>query len=198
MIEIKNICQEKPFIIFKKIYNDALHAGQKNIEAAAISSYNKDINEIDSRYVNIKFINDNKFIFFTNYNSPKSKAFYSMNQIAVLFFWPSINTQIRIKAFIKKTPISLNKEYFKSRSADKNALAIASEQSEITSSYEDILIRYQQVKSNQNLMDCPDYWGGFEFTPYSFEFWKGDESRINKRHLHIKKGDNWKDFVLQP
>ena len=198
MIEIKNISKEKPYAIFKKIYNEALEAGQRNIEAAAISSYNKDINEIDSRYVNIKFINDNKFIFFSNYNSPKSKAFNSMDQIAVLFFWPSINTQIRIKALIQKTSVRFNKEYFKNRSADKNALAIASEQSELITSYEDIQIRYQQVKSNQNLMDCPDYWGGFEFTPYCFEFWEGHESRINKRHLQIKKGDNWEDFVLQP
>ena len=39
------------------------------------------------RFVNLKFIDNDKFIFFTNYNSPKSLAFETHNQISGLFFW---------------------------------------------------------------------------------------------------------------
>ena len=75
MIKFKNYSQEEPFILFRKRYEDALNANQKNIEAVSISSYNKDKNEVDSRYVNLKIIEQNNFIFFSNYNSKKAKQF---------------------------------------------------------------------------------------------------------------------------
>ena len=64
---------------------------------------NNKANEVDSRYVNLKFITNDEFIFFSNYDSPKASAFNSHNQIAALLYWSSINVQIRMKAKIKKT-----------------------------------------------------------------------------------------------
>ena len=68
MIEINNLYQESPYLFFKEKYTDALNAGQKNIEAISISSYNKEMSEVDSRYVNLKFILNDEFIFFSNYH----------------------------------------------------------------------------------------------------------------------------------
>ena len=65
MIEFINNNSAKPFLIFKNKYNLAIEAGQKNIEAISISSYNNSSSEVNSRYVNLKIINDNEFIFFT-------------------------------------------------------------------------------------------------------------------------------------
>ena len=101
MIDFVNTNDDAPLILLIEKYNQAINAHQKNIEAIAISSFNKELNEVDSRFVNIKSIINDEFIFFTNYNSPKSVAFESHNQISGLFFWPSINTQIRLKAEIK-------------------------------------------------------------------------------------------------
>ena len=41
--------------------------------------------EVSSRYVNVKYINQDKF-FFTNYNSIKAKDFLDHKQIAAVFF----------------------------------------------------------------------------------------------------------------
>jgi len=103
MIKFNNSNQAIPYQLLKKKYNEAVDAGQKGIEAISISSYNMKIREVDSRYVNLKFINNDEFIFFSNYESPKAAAFNSHNQIAALIYWSSINVQIRIKAKIKKT-----------------------------------------------------------------------------------------------
>ena len=64
MIEFNSVNQEIPYLIFKTKYNEALNAGQKGIEAISISSYNNEFNEVDSRYVNLKFITNDEFIFF--------------------------------------------------------------------------------------------------------------------------------------
>ena len=63
MIQFNNLNPEKPYLLFKTKYDEAINAGQKGIEAISISSYNKDIGEVDSRYVNLKFVTNDEFIF---------------------------------------------------------------------------------------------------------------------------------------
>ena len=198
MIEFINLNNEVPFIIFKEKYEQALKAGQKVIEAISISSFNKDIAEVDSRFVNLKFISNDEFIFFSNYDSPKASAFNSHNQITALLYWSSINVQIRMKAQIKKTSKEFNQAYFFNRSEEKNALAISSNQSKPVKSYNEVEENYNRSLKNDDLKKCPEHWGGYSFSPYYFEFWEGHESRLNKREAYEKSDDNWKHFFLQP
>lgn len=198
MIEFINLSGEEPYALFKKNYHKAKNAGQKNIEAIVISSFNKEIKEVDSRFVNIKIIDNQKFIFFSNYNSPKAIAFNSFDQISALFYWSSINTQIRMKAIINKTTKNFNNEYFKKRNKEKNALAISSDQSKPSTSYNEIVSKYENIKKTKNLLKCPDYWGGFSFIPYYLEFWEGHKSRVNKRLIFDKTDLDWKRSFLEP
>ena len=198
MIKFINSNQELPYMLLRKKYDEALDAGQKVIEGISISSFNKDLNEVDSRYVNLKFIDQDKFIFFSNYNSPKASAFGFHNQIAALIYWSSTNVQIRMKAKIKKTSNDYNQKYFFKRSEEKNALAISSNQSKQIDSYIQVKENYNKSLKNDDLKKCPEYWGGFSFTPYYFEFWQGHESRINKREVFDKIDDVWKQSYLQP
>ena len=151
MILLNNINENIPYLIFKDKYHEALGSGQKNIEAIAVSSYNVEKKEVDSRFVNLKIIDDCKFIFFSNYNSPKASAFNTNDQIGALLYWSSIDVQIRMKAKIQKTSIDYNHEYFQNRSIDKNALAISSNQSQAIHSYEQVTVNYKNAKENQKL-----------------------------------------------
>jgi pyridoxamine 5'-phosphate oxidase len=198
MIKLRNLNQEKPFLVFEEKYNDALLAKQKNIEAVCISSYSMENKEVNARYVNLKFINDREFIFFSNYKSPKANDFQLHNQVTVLIYWNSTNVQIRMKGNIKKTSRKFNQAYFKNRDKNKNALAISSEQSCSIPSYEDVNKLYRKSLENENLIKCPNYWGGYAFTPYYFEFWEGHMSRLNKREVYEKSDDSWKHLILQP
>jgi len=198
MIQFNNLNPEIPYQFLKEKYDEALNAGQRGIEAISISSYNKEIGEVDSRYVNLKFISNDEFIFFSNYNSPKASSFNSSNQIAALLYWPIINTQIRIKATIKRTSNEYNQKYFFDRSEEKNALAISSNQSKPIDSYNQVKENYSKSLNNDDLKKCPEFWGGYSFNPYYFEFWEGHESRLNKREAYEKSEDSWKHFILQP
>jgi len=198
MIQFNNLNQQSPYLLLKLKYDEALNLGQKNIEAISISSYNTQKYEVDSRYVNLKFITNDEFIFFSNYDSPKASSFISHNQIAALVYWPSINVQIRMKADIKKTPNEYNQKYFFDRSVEKNALAISSNQSEPIDSYSQVKENYNKSLKNDDLKKCPEFWGGYSFTPYYFEFWEGHESRLNKREVYEKSNDSWKHLILQP
>jgi len=198
MIQFNNLNQEIPYLVFKEKYNESLNAKQKNIEAISISSYNSEMSEVDSRYVNLKLVTNDEFIFFSNYNSPKASSFNSHNQIAALVYWPSINVQIRMKAKIKRTTVEFNQNYFFDRSEEKNALAISSNQSKPINSYSQVKENYNKSLKNDDLKKCPEFWGGYSFIPYYFEFWEGHESRLNKREVYEKSDNMWKHLILQP
>ena len=199
MIEIKNINNSEPYALFLRLYNKALQNNERYIEAACISSFNEKNQEVESRYVNLKYIYDQEWIFFSNYDSQKAKDFELHDQISVILFWASTYTQIRIKANVRKTNKLLSDKHFLKRQKEKNALAISSNQSKKIKSYEDVIKSYEvALNKNIDLDKRPNYWGGFSFTPYYFEFWEGHNQRINKREAFILKDDNWDNFFLQP
>tara|TARA_B110000259_G_scaffold50037_1_gene58795 strand:+ start:35572 stop:36168 length:597 start_codon:yes stop_codon:yes gene_type:complete len=198
MIELKNTPNEKPYTIFKSFYDRALEANQRSIEAINISSYDAKNLMVDSRIVNLKYILGNEWVFFSNYNSPKAKQFDSHDQISTVFFWGNINTQIRTKSKICKTSQDFSDSHFLSRTHEKNALAISSNQSKYISSYDKVRENYKNSLQKDDLQQRPAYWGGYSFTPYYFEFWEGHESRLNKRHIYEKQDDKWNHSILEP
>ena len=199
MIEISKISNEIPFNIFKKFYLQALEKNQESIEAISISSLNKKKNEIESRYVNLKYVIDKKFIFFSNYKSLKADDFSSHNQISALFYWNKIDTQIRIKASIEKSSKEFSDEHYQMRSNKKNALAHSSEQSTKVKSYEEVQKNYNNlIISKETLKTRPEFWGGYSFEPYYIEFWQGNTSRINKRTVYELVDDKWSKYFLNP
>lgn len=199
MINLDKMDVSEPYDTFRKYYEEARKKEQKIIEAISISSYDKKNSIVDSRFVNLKYVINDEWIFFSNYNSPKSMQFKSHEQISALIFWNSTNVQIRMKAKIKKTNSEFSNKHFQSRDTSKNLLAILSKQSEPITSFNDFLTNYERNLSlNSNIKARPEYWGGFSFTPHYFEFWEGHESRINKRHVFDKINGLWKQSYLQP
>lgn len=199
MIKFYNLPNTAPYIEFTSLYKKATQNKQKAIEAISISSWDTSNKEVNSRYVNLKHIHGDEWTFYTNYESQKMKEFLSHKQISGLFYWNSINVQIRIKALAYKSSSKTSDEHFAKRSRKKNALAISSMQSRQINSYADVVEKYNQTyQSIDKITKRPEYWGGISFKPYYFEFWKGHESRLNERRVYINKNDHWNDFVLEP
>ena len=199
MIKFLNLNSEKPYSYFQALYREALENGQKGIEAISVSSYNRASSEVEARYVNLKYIANNEWIFFSNYHSPKANQFESHSQVSILIYWASINTQIRMKAKIFKTSAEFSNEHFQGRTKEKNALAISSNQSQIIGSFDEVEKNfYETLESMTSEMVRPDFWGGYSFIPYYFEFWQGHKNRLNKRHVFELEDKEWAERFLQP
>lgn len=198
MIKFQNNCDSEPYKLLRYFYDLAEKSNQESIDAFLISSYSMKNKEVDARFVNLKFVIDKDFIFFSNYESPKAMQFRNHNQVAAVIYWNSINTQVRLKGKIEKTSKDFNQNYFKSREKHKNALAISSKQSLPVKSYNLVKENYNNILSDEDLTICPEYWGGFSLRPYYFEFWEGNNSRINKRVCFKNIEDEWQKSLLQP
>ena len=199
MIDLVNIASDTPHNIFLDLYNKALKEKQRGIEAIAISSYDKFSNEVESRFVNLKYITGNEWIFFSNYLSPKAMQFESHDQISALFHWGAINSQIRLKANISKTSVEFSDDHFHGRTMEKNALAISSNQSQPIDSFDSVKENFHTaLASMDSESQRPEYWGGYSFIPYYFEFWEGHENRLNRRQVFSMEESSWNESLLQP
>ena len=194
-------CSHKPFAMLKACYDKA-YISEKAIEAMCLSTIDLDKKKPYSRYINIKYIDQNKLIFFTNFNSNKATQISNVNSVSCVFYWSSIHTQIRIEGSILKCSNDFSDNHFKNRSAEKNALAISSNQSKTIQSYEKVIDKYNITLSNyakQN--ERPSYWGGYEIKPDYFEFWTGKENRLNLREeFKLVDAENgfWSKGFLEP
>lgn len=198
MINLTNLPNETPYQLFQEYYKKALEYHQESVEAICVSSLNYKNLLVDSRYVNLKYIDGDTWTFFSNYNSPKAKQFESHNQISVVIFWNKINLQIRLKAHISKSSSKVSDEHFVNRKKTKNALAISSNQSEEIKSYSEISQNYFKTLEKSDLKKRPKFWGGYSFIPFYFEFWEGHQNRLNKRTAYTKNNNVWDSVLLQP
>lgn len=185
-----------PMTRFKQLYDLAISTNQSNIEAICISTSSGE-GIPSSRMVNIKYIEDDNFIFFTNYDSQKSVELNNNKYISCVFYWPSINSQIRINGIAKKINATESDIHFNSRDRKKNALAISSNQSKKIISYKKVLEQYHEVLDSDDCLKRPDYWGGYKISPYYYEFWTGNNFRINKREAFELSNNEWNKFILE-
>ena len=199
MISFSKICKDEPYLMFESFYKKALQKQQTGPEAASVSSLNTNTNEVESRFVNIKYLNGKKFTFFSNYDSLKANNFENHDQISLLFYWNKIHVQIRIKAKIYRSDEKFSDKHYRERSAEKNALAHSSKQSTPINSYESVVENFKKtLKLEDQISSRPNYWGGFDILPYYFEFWEGNIYRLNKRTVFQLENEKWKKFFLNP
>ena len=196
MIEIDCNNLSKPSELFLKHYNNAKKLYQNNIEAACLSTCSND-GVPNSRYVNIKYLNDDKFIFFSNYKSVKANDIETNNKASLVFFWNTVNIQIIIQGSVFKIDESSSDEHWLIRSREKRALAISSYQSSPIASYDEVVKNFE-ICLKSNLTHRPSYWGGYSLAPNYYEIWEGNKNRVNKRHIFKLTKDKWNDTFIQP
>lgn len=148
-----------------------------------------------ARIVLLKEVNNEGFVFFTNYHSRKGKEIAHNPQAEILFFWDRIEKQIRIEGTIKKISAAASETYFYSRPIESQYGAMASPQSSVITKeqLEENLVIAQKEKPVR-----PENWGGYVLQPNYFEFWQGRPSRLHDRIIYVKNEESWQISRLAP
>lgn len=190
-----------PFELFDNWFREIELLDQENeVNTMAISTIGSD-GFPKTRIVLLKELNNEGFIFYTNYNSEKGRALAENNKIGALFFWQKVERQVIIKGIVEKISPEKSDNYFASRPRGSQLGAVVSKQSEIIES-RDFL--EQKMTDSAKIFESkpierPENWGGYIIKPISFEFWQGRENRLHDRILFSKTVDlNWKIDRLSP
>ena len=145
-----------------------------------------------SRVVLLKKYTHEGFIFYTNYNSEKSKAILANPNVCLSFFWPAAERQVIIKGTAEKIAGNLSDGYFESRPRGSQLGAIASNQSEVVKDRAELESRLKVLEKEYKgkTIERPSNWGGFIVKPVELEFWQGRPNRLHDR-IRYKLSDDY-------
>jgi pyridoxamine 5'-phosphate oxidase len=152
------------------------------------------------RYVLVKEVGPDGFVFFTNYESRKAREIEANGFAALAFHWHSIGEQVRVEGSIARASAERSDAYFATRDRASQIGAWASPQSRVIASREELEQRVEAIaeRFGGGEVPRPPHWGGFVLTPERIEFWKNGESRLHDRWLYVRDGASWRVERLAP
>jgi len=151
-----------------------------------------------ARIVLYKDLIDEKIIFYTNYHSRKGLEILENPNVAMVFYWEELGTQIRIRGIAKKTSRELSEKYFKLRPIGSQISAIVSKQSQEFTNIVEVKEEIKSFQKEGKEVECPNYWGGYEVSINEIEFWSLGENRFHDRSLYQRDELDWKEIYLYP
>ena len=187
-----------PFVQFKIWMEQAVDAELTLPNAMSLAT--SDESGVSIRTVLLKTFDEQGFVFFTNYNSKKSKQIANNPKVALLFPWLDLERQVKISGRVEKISTLESIKYFASRPKDSQLGAWASEQSSILNSRQVLLSEFDAMrrKFSEGEVPLPDFWGGYRVVPTTIEFWQGRENRLHDRFVYARKDDAWEISRLAP
>jgi pyridoxamine 5'-phosphate oxidase len=187
-----------PLRQFARWFEEAAAAGVAMPEAMALATATAD-GRPSVRMVLLKGFDERGFSFYTGYESRKGRELAENPRAALLFHWPG--RQVRIEGPVSRLTAEESDAYFASRPRGSRLSAIASRQSEVVSSREELEARVVELEERFAGADPPrpDRWGGFRLVPETYELWQHREDRLHDRLRYRREGNvRWVVERLSP
>ncbi len=181
---------ENPFSLFSSWFEDAKASEIILVNAMTLSTVGLD-GKPASRTVLLKDVENEAFVFFTNYQSQKGKELQKVPAASLLFSWVPLERQVRIDGPVEKVSAAESDAYFATRPRGSQLGAWASPQSEIIADRTalDRAVEKAEYQYANHPVPRPPHWGGYRVVPDAIEFWQGQASRLHDR-IRYKKDRN--------
>lgn len=196
----ENVIDPDPIKQFQIWLTDAIEAKIPLAEAMTLATATPD-GQPSARMVLLKQVDQDGFVFFTNYRSAKARQLDANPYASLVFYWNPLERQVRVEGSVTRVAEQESRDYFQTRPRESQIGAWASDQSEVISSREILEQRAQELESLycDREIDCPEHWGGYRVTPERIEFWKGRIGRLHDRILYQRESDGiWTITRLAP
>lgn len=196
----ENEIDPDPIKQFQVWLSDAFEAKIPLAEAMTLATAAPD-GKPSARMVLLKQVDQDGFVFFTNYRSAKARQLDANPYASLVFYWNQLDRQVRVEGSVTKVSEEESREYFRSRPRESQIGAWASEQSEIISGRDILEQRAQELKNMycDREIDCPEHWGGYRVRPERIEFWTSRVGRLHDRILYQRESEGiWTITRLAP
>lgn len=151
------------------------------------------------RMVLLKEIEDDAFVFYTNYGSVKAREIEGSGKAAFVAHWKSLRRQLRVRGTVTREDGQQADDYYRSRSLASRLGAWASRQSEPLSSRTALMAEVAKLTATKGIdPPRPPFWGGFRIRPVEIEFWADGAHRLHDRFRWTKQAGGWDVVRLSP
>ena len=186
-----------PFVQFERWFDAAKGAGIVMPEAMTVATSALD-GEVSARICLLKSFDHRGFVFYTNYNSRKGMQVHDNPRAALVFWWHSLERQVRIEGAVVRTTEEESDAYFATRPRGSQLGAWASEQSRVLAGRGALDARFEELSTTYRDVPIPrpPHWGGYRVIPLLFEFWQGRADRLHDRFWYRLRNDV-NDWVVE-
>ena len=188
-----------PWALFGQWLDEAHDSGEAQPRAMTLSTVGAGTRP-SSRVVMLRAHSERGLVFYTSYESRKSRALATHPVASALFWWPGLHRQVRAIGATMRIPRPRSEEYFAGLARRTQVLTWASMQSKPLRSRDDLrnCVREIEVRYAGGEVPCPPTWGGFLIDVDSFEFWQGMADGLHDRVVMQRREQGWRGERLQP
>lgn len=189
-----------PFAIARQWLAEAEASETNDPNAIALSTVDAD-GLPNARMVLLKEIEDDAFVFYTNYESAKAQEIDQAGKAAFVMHWKSLRRQIRVRGTVTREDGPKADAYFASRSLKSRLGAWASKQSRPLASRTALMAEVAKVTTRHGTHPPrPSFWGGYRINPVEIEFWADGAFRLHDRFQwrRMEGGEGWEITRLNP
>jgi pyridoxamine 5'-phosphate oxidase len=196
---MNNMTLDDPIAKFSELYSEAAKRGTAEPDAMVLSTVDAD-GRPSGRYVLLKDADHRGFVFFTNLESRKARALAAHPDAALCFYWPMVDTQVRVEGKVEPVSDQEADDYFATRPRESQIGAWASTQSATLDARESLEERVRGVgeRFDAGKVPRPPFWSGFRVVPTSIEFWTRHPARLHDRALFTRTDGGWLRTLLYP
>ncbi|MCB0615216.1 MAG: pyridoxamine 5'-phosphate oxidase [Lewinellaceae bacterium] len=193
--------KESPILQFSAWFEEAVAAQLPEPNAMTLATSTLD-GAPSARIVLLKGVDEQGFVFYTNYESRKGKVLSQNPRAALVFLWHELQRQVRVEGGVERVSMEESEAYFQSRPKGSQIGAWVSPQSQLIASREDLeekAAALERQYARAEYLPLPPNWGGFRLRPTLIEFWQGRSNRLHDRiQYSLQANDKWKIERLAP
>jgi pyridoxamine 5'-phosphate oxidase len=199
----KDILESKNWLaVWHHYYDPEEKLEQNDPNAICVSSVDTE-GMPNGRYVLLKDVSENGFLFYTNLKSQKGKELFGSKKGALTWWSRAQNKSVRVQGSVKQVSDEVANNYWSTRKEDAKISAILSKQSEEVTSRDQLEEEFTKLKVEYAGKEIPrpDHWSGVIISPQKIEFWEATDeytSRLHNRFVFELQNDQWVTKRLYP
>lgn len=191
---------DNPFLLFSQWLQEAIDSKVDEPTAMLVGTVSPE-GKPSTRTVLLKDLHDDKFIFYSNYESRKGRQLAQNPAISLSLVWHQLERQVHIEGTAEKVPPDESDQYFKKRPYKSRIGARISPQSQPIGSRMQLIRAFirEAARWIGKEVERPAHWGGYAVIPERIEFWQGRPNRLHDRIVYTLQPDgHWKKERLAP